>query len=438
MIKRIALISEHASPLATLGGVDSGGQNVYVAEVSKQLAKQGFLVDVFTRKDDEALEEIHEWLPGLRVIHVDAGPPEMVEKEKLLGYMDDFASYMLDFIRRNNLEYDVIHANFFMSAYVADILYRWSHIPYVVTFHALGLVRLAHQKEMDHFPVERFTIERNAIMNAACIVAECPQDRDDMVKYYDADPQKIQIVPCGCNLKSFYPVNKNEAREKLGIDTREKVLLQLGRMVPRKGVDNVISAAGLLKDKIDNLRLVIVGGNSDDPDEQLTPEIGRLKSVAQKSGIADQVIFTGSKQRDELKYYYSAADLFITTPWYEPFGITPLESMACGTPVIGARVGGIQYTIKHGETGLLVPPKNPQALASAIKKAVSDPEMLHNMKNKSVKRVKKYFTWKIVASGLVNIYCLATEVHKKRADTIFSLNRDLQLDDQFSLVPKFL
>ena len=190
MIKRIALISEHASPLATLGGVDSGGQNVYVAEVSKQLAQQGFLVDVFTRKDDEALEEIHEWLPGLRVIHVDAGPPQMVEKEKLLGYMDDFASYMLDFIRRNNVKYDVIHANFFMSAYVADILYRWLNIPYVVTFHALGLVRLAHQKEMDHFPVERFTIERNAIMNAACIVAECPQDRDDMVKYYDADPQK--------------------------------------------------------------------------------------------------------------------------------------------------------------------------------------------------------------------------------------------------------
>ena len=208
--------------------------------------------------------------------------------------------------------------------------------------------------------------------------------------------KKIQIVPCGCNLKSFYPVDKNEAREKLGIDKKEKVLLQLGRMVPRKGVDNVISAAGLLKDKIDNLRLVIVGGNSDDPNEQVTPEIGRLKSIARKSGIAGQVIFTGRKQRDELKYYYSAADLFITTPWYEPFGITPLESMACGTPVIGARVGGIQYTVKHGETGLLVPPKNSQALASAIKKAVSDPEMLHSMKNKSVKHVKKYFTWKIV------------------------------------------
>ena len=158
MTKRIAFISEHASPLAILGGTDNGGQNVYVAELSKELVRKGYHVDVYTRKDDVQQPCIVNWLPGIRVINVKAGPEVFIEKEKLLTYMNEFTDNMLRFIRKDKIHYEVIHANFFMSALVASNIKREIHIPYVVTFHALGLVRLVHQKEMDKFPAQRFDL----------------------------------------------------------------------------------------------------------------------------------------------------------------------------------------------------------------------------------------------------------------------------------------
>lgn len=404
MKKRIAIISEHASPLATLGGVDSGGQNVYVAEVSSQLAACGYLVDVFTRRDCEDLPDIIYWKPGLRVVHVEAGPSAFVAKENLLQYMDDFSAWMLRFISQHNLAYEVVHANFFMSAYVAMVLKEKAGLSYCVTFHALGLVRRAHQKEMDRFPPERFRIEDAAIGNADAVIAECPQDRADLIHYYNADHRKIRIVPCGCNLDDFRPIDREVARKHTGIANDEFVLLQLGRMVPRKGVENVIRAAALLKAKISRLRLLIVGGESSEPDETVTPEIGRLKGIAHSLGIDSLVTFTGRKQSDELAYYYSASDIFITTPWYEPFGITPLEAMACGVPVIGAKVGGIKYTVKEGETGLLVPAKNPEALREAVLRLYADEELRKQMSHHAIARVKQLFTWEKVTADLIDVF----------------------------------
>lgn len=404
MKRSIALISEHASPLATLGGVDNGGQNVYVAEVSQELVRHGYNVDVYTRRDATDLPEVFEWMKGLRVIHVDAGPPRFVEKEALLQYMPHFADWMIGFMNTNEIKYDIVHANFFMSAYVAMILKQRIKLPFVVTFHALGLVRLAHQKAMDRFPAERFQIEKDACELADAIIAECPQDRADLIHYYHADQDKIHIVPCGCNLKHFYPIEKRTARRVAGVSENEFVLLQLGRMVPRKGVENVIRAAGLLKDQINNLRVLVVGGDSDLPDEIKTPEISRLKNIAREAGVSDCLTFTGRKQRDELKYYYNAADIFVTTPWYEPFGITPLEAMACGTPVIGSRVGGIKYTVQHGRSGLLVAPKDPDALKLAVLELAEDKALRKAMGQEGLSRVKATFTWQAVATAIDNVY----------------------------------
>ena len=382
MKKRIAFISEHASPLATLGGVDNGGQNVYVAELSKELARKGYEIDVFTRNDDPHLKEVISFYPGVRVINVKAGPVAFVEKEKLLPYMHEFTLSMLYFIKQHNLEYDLIHAHFFMSALVASNIKKQLNIPYVVTFHALGLVRLAHQKEMDKFPVDRFDIERMVVKDADMIIAECPQDKEDLIHYYNADPVKISIAPCGFSSKEFYVIDKKIARQKLNLNQHERILLQLGRMVPRKGVDNVIRSLSKLNGNLENTRLLVVGGESDEPDEERTPEIGRLKKVALEEGVAEHVTFTGRRGRDVLKYFYAAADVFITTPWYEPFGITPLEAMACGTPVIGANVGGIKYSVANNKTGFLVPPKDPAALAEKIECLLSDPQLLVTMKKK--------------------------------------------------------
>jgi len=265
MKKRIAFISEHASPLALLGSVDNGGQNVYVAEVTKQLARAGYFVDIFTRKDCADTAEIVDWQPGIRVIHVNAGPEKFVPKEDLLRHMYEFSANTISFIRREKISYALVHANFFMSGMVASHIKRALHIPYVITFHALGLVRQVHQKEMDRFPPERITIEKNIVREADSIIAECPQDKQDLIQYYQAPEERICIIPCGFSAEEFHPLNKAYARKLLGLRQDEKILLQLGRMVPRKGVDNVIRAMGHLKGAIDNLRLVIVGGETDAP-----------------------------------------------------------------------------------------------------------------------------------------------------------------------------
>ncbi len=404
MKRRIAFISEHASPLATLGGVDNGGQNVYVAELSKALALKGYKIDVYTRKDDADIDDVVNWLPNVRVINIKAGPEKFVEKENLLGYMNEFTCNMLSFIRKEKLSYALMHANFFMSGLVASSIKKRTGIPYVVTFHALGLVRLAHQKEMDKFPVERFDIEKMIVKDADAVIAECPQDKDDLINYYKADESKITIAPCGFNPNEFSVIDKKLARTKLGLSHSEIILLQLGRMVPRKGVETVIRSISKINPAIKNVRLVIVGGESDEPDETITPEIGRLKKIAEEENVSAHVTFTGRRRRNMLKYFYAAADVFITTPWYEPFGITPLEAMACGTPVIGSNVGGIKYSVQHGKTGFLVPPKDPFALAEKIESLVLNDSLLALMKRNAVRHVNKYFTWATVANSINSLY----------------------------------
>ncbi|MBA4167341.1 MAG: glycosyltransferase family 1 protein [Chitinophagaceae bacterium] len=414
MNKQIAFISEHASPLALLGGVDSGGQNVYVAETAKQLAQQGFRIDIFTRWEDPLTERIVEWMPGIRVIHLKAGPLSILPKEELLQHMSSFRDEMLAFILKENIRYSLIHAHFFMSALVAADLKKILSIPFIVTFHALGAIRKIFQGSHDAFPPERLHIERRVAMEADHIIAECPQDRTDLIRYYDADPNKIIIIPCGFSSAEFFPIDKAYARQMLHIKQGEKILLQLGRMVPRKGVDNVILALKFIKNC--KCKLIVVGGEKESMSND--PELKRLKKLAESEGVLNRIIFAGRKNRKQLKYYYSSADVFITTPLYEPFGITPLEAMACGTPVIGSNVGGIKFSVEDGETGFLVPPKDPAALAEKIEFLLKNDELMTRMKNNALKRVNKIFTWTNVCKQLSDVY--TSILHK-------SLNPKIQL-----------
>ncbi|SDF72766.1 glycosyltransferase family 4 protein [Chitinophaga filiformis] len=399
MGKRIAFISEHASPLAALGGADAGGQNVYVGEVARQLAMMDYQIDIFTRREEKKLPKVVPFGDKIRIIHVNAGPAEDIPKETLLQYMPAFKEDMLRFMKEEQITYELIHANFFMSALVAMELKKELGIPFVVTFHALGHIRRIHQGDNDQFPKERITIEENAVKEASMIIAECPQDREDLMTYYKASAEKITVIPCGVNVEELYPVNKSIARSLLGLPYDEKVLLQLGRMVPRKGVDNVIMALAKVKCKHSKVRLLIVGGDVD-----TAKELTRLKLLAAELRVSDKVYFLGQKSREDLKYYYTAADLFITTPWYEPFGITPLEAMACGTPVIGSKVGGIKYSVADGHSGALVPPKDPDALAHKITTLLQAPALLREMGNNALRRVNKLFTWELVARDMQAVY----------------------------------
>jgi len=410
---RVALISEHASPLARQGGVDAGGQNVYVLHVATALARLGHHVDVLTRRDQRAVPTAVDMRPGVRVIHIDAGPPEFVPKERLLPFMKAFGTEALRLMRRS-LPYDVVHANFFMSGVVGLRLQRQLDVPLVQTFHALGAVRRLHQKSADGFPPERLALEKRIAAEADCVVAECPQDAADLMAHCGAPARRIAQVPCGVDLDEFSPGDRLEARRRLQLPEDEFIVLQLGRLVPRKGIDNVIRAVARLGEGRP-WRLLVVGGDSFEPDEVLTPEIARLRAVARESGVAGRVSFVGRRDRHQLRDYYQAADVFVTTPWYEPFGITPLESMACGTPVIGAAVGGIQHTVVDGLTGFLVPPHDPDVLAMRLEDLRGDPMLGRLMGRAGRTRVCREFTWDSVAARLAALYERVAYERRQRA-----------------------
>lgn len=443
MIKRIALISEHASPLGIFGGTDSGGQNVYVGQVAKHLAAIGYAVDVLTRRDRPDLPEQVLWQNGVRIIHVPAGPAKPIPKEGLLPYMGEFTEFVQSFMAKEQQQargvhqdtpfYQLIHANFWMSALVALNLKRQVGIPFIVTFHALGRIRRQHQGDADRFPDQRFAIEEAVVQEANSIVAECPQDRDDLIQLYHADPCKIRVIPCGVDAAEFWPIPKAQARATLGIPLHERIVLQLGRMVPRKGVDTAIRGVAALNQQANPpARLLIVGGESAEPDPVLTPEIGRLQTLVHQLNVADQVTFAGQQPRESLKYYYSAADVFITTPWYEPFGITPLEAMACGTPVIGSNVGGIKFTVKDGETGYLVTPQQPEQVCDRLAFLYQHPDLLNLMGRQAIRHVAAQFTWPKVTSAIA---ALMEEVMATPALSLTTISDEVQarrrLEDGF-------
>ncbi|OOG80910.1 glycosyl transferase family 1 [Hydrogenophaga sp. A37] len=413
---RVLMISEHASPLALAGSTDAGGQNIYVDNIARQLAADGHHVDVLTRRDDPGLPAVVPFARGARVWHVDAGPPNQVPKEKLMDCMPDFAAKAWRMLRAQ-APYDVIHANFFMSGWVGLQLRARLRAPLVTTFHALGLVRRAHQGAADEFPPARIAIEQQLVASSDRVIAECPQDRHDLQHLYGAVPRRIRLVPCGVDTQQFRPGARQEARQRLGLQHDEFIVLQLGRLVPRKGIDNVIQAMALVPAEVP-ARLVVVGGGSEQPDPAITPEIGRLQAVAASAGVAHRVTFVGRRGRDALRDWYVAADVFVTTPWYEPFGITPLEAMACGTPVIGSDVGGVRYTVQDGITGFLVPPKDPAAVAERLMTLQRQPLLARALGHAGVARVQAAFTWDHVARQLAGVYAQLQVARPERRERV--------------------
>jgi D-inositol-3-phosphate glycosyltransferase len=409
---RIAFLSEHANPTAVLGGADAGGQNVYVDEVSRNLARRGYAVDVFTRSDSIDIPEIIEWGAGVRVIHLKAGPLQPRPKDELWPFMPEFRDSFLRFMERDEVHYDLLHGNFWMSGWVVTELRRRLDIPAVQIFHAMGKTKRRHQKKVDTSPGDRIKTEMEVIRQVDRIIAQCPAERDELVNDYNADPGKVVIIPSAVNTRVFKPVARDDARRRIGLPADGKVIVYVGRMLPRKDIRNIVRAlAVLLKQNTGEtdascqpVTLLIVGGETVEPDPIATPEIGELQQLAAELGVTDHIRFVGKRQPNELRYYYSAGDVVVTTPWYEPFGLTPLEAMACGRPVIGSAVGGLTFTIKDGETGWLVPPRNPEALAACLLRLFTQPELCEAMGHDARARVEREFTWSIVAMRTAALY----------------------------------
>ena len=410
MTRRIAMISEHASPVALLGGVDVGGQNVYVDAVSRGLVAHGYETDVFTVRGDLAHPKVVNWTDGVRVVEipVDAGAPLL--KDALWPYMPAFRDAINRFADHEGVGYDVIHGNFWMSGWVtAELGSRW-RIPTVQIFHATGVTKLREQGAADTSPVGRIEVEKGVVRSVDRLIAQCPAERDELLADYGARVDQIALIPSAVDTDRFKPVDKGTARQTLGIDPTDEVIVYIGRIVPRKDVRNIIQALARLNARrlaagnATTPDLLVVGGESEHADPSATPEIGVLHALAAELGVLDQVRFVGRRQPDELYLWYAAADVAVTTPWYEPFGLTPLEAMACGVPVIGSRVGGIAFTIADGKTGYLVPPRDPEALCDRIDDLLRDPERRLLMGQAGRNRVLDSFTWQQVAARTAALY----------------------------------
>jgi type III pantothenate kinase len=399
---RIAMISEHASPLAALGGVDAGGQNVHVAALAQAVARRGGDVVVHTRRDDPSLPERVEMAPGVIVHHVDAGPPAALPKDELLEHMPAFAGELARAWRRDAP--DVVHAHFWMSAHAALLATRDVPVPVVQTFHALGVVKRRYQGDKDTSPEERFAIERDIVRRADEIIATCTDEVFELLRL-GASRQKLTVVPCGVDLELF---GSRGPRERRSGDRRR--LLCVGRLVERKGIGNVIEALAELPDT----ELVVAGGP---PRAQLDAdaEVQRLRAVAERCGVSGRVDLRGRVERADLPALLRSADVVVSAPWYEPFGIVPLEAMACGVPVVASAVGGMIDSVVDGVTGLHVPPRDPERLAAVLRALLADPRRRAAFGRSGVQRARRLYDWGRVATATLDVY--ARQVRRREAAT---------------------
>jgi glycosyltransferase involved in cell wall biosynthesis len=399
---KIALISAHASPLGPLGGATEGAHGIYAHHLARALACAGHQVDVYTRREDLWSAPVIELAPNASVVHVPAGPPHVVRAAALATHMSEFASRVAGHAARTR--YDVVHASFFLSGIAALHLKQRLGIPFVATLHSLGRALRRHPGCTEGFAVERPRIEDAIVAAAGRLLAGSDRDREDLTGLYGADARVIDVVPFGFDPAEFGP-GARSARTRLGLGPDEFVLLHAGRLARGDGVDNVIRALARLRtDHGIAARLLVIGGAAEEPDPRRTPEIARLRLIATSHGVSGQVEFVGARPRAVLREYYGAADVFVTTPAYEPCALAPIEALACGIPVVGAAVSGIAHVVVDAVTGFLVPPDDPVALAERLARLRRNPELARAYGRAGIRCMRAGFTWRHIAARAAQAY----------------------------------
>lgn len=387
---RIDMVSEHASPLAALGGADAGGQNVQVAELATGLARRGYDVVVHTRRDSPTLPERVRTDEGFTVRHMAAGPPEPVPKDDLLPHMDAFAAQLAE--TWANSPPDLVHAHFWMSGLAAQRAAADLDVPVLQTFHALGRVKRREQGAKDTSPPRRIELEAQIARGADWVIATCTDEVDELAEM-GVPPERTAVLPCGIDLDRFFPAAPREPRRG------PQRILSIGRLVERKGVDVMIRAMRDLPDA----RLLIAGGPAE-AEWADDPEVNRLRAVARQAGVADRTDFLGQVLHDDAPDLYRSVDVVASVPWYEPFGTVPLEAMACGVPVVVSAVGGHLDTVVDGRTGLHVPPHDPAATARAVGELLDRPGLRAELGTAGAHRVQARYGWERLVSEAEGIY----------------------------------
>jgi D-inositol-3-phosphate glycosyltransferase len=399
--RRVAVFALHTSPLAPLGGRETGGMNVYVREVSRQLAGLGVAVDVFTRRTAPATPEVQPIAPGARLIQVAAGPAERIEKEDLLPYATAFADGVEAFRAREGLSYDLIHSHYWLAIEAGDRLAPQWDVPHVAMFHTIGDVKLRARASESERP-ERLEAERRLVHRLDRIIVATEHERVLLRQLYRVPPQRISVVPLGVDLDRFQPGDREAARVAAGFAPDERVVLAIGRIEPLKGLDILIRALGDMSDRT-GVVLAIIGG-----DDRAEPEVARLRAIAHEAGVADAVRFLGARPHEDLPAYYNAADVVVIPSFYESFGLVAVEAMASGVPVVASRVGGLASTVVDGRTGYLVPWRCPEPFAEKIELLLRNEPLRRSLGAAARERMRGY-SWDAVTEGVAAVYADLTE-----------------------------
>jgi len=403
----IAMLSVHTCPLATLGGKETGGMNVYVRDLSRELTRRGHHVDVYTRSQDPQISRISYGLDSdTRVFHLPAGPEQPYAKNLVYDHLPEFVDGVLAQTEAEGIQYDVLHSHYWLSGVVARELRRHWGVPIVHMFHTLGEMKNAvAQRPEDREAARRIGVEAEIVRFADALVAATPVEEEQLVELYGADSACIHIIPPGVDTEIFHPIPAAHAKEHIGLCTDCCVILFVGRIEPLKGVDNLLRAIALVVEERPDLReglvVPIVGGDLDRICED--DEMMRLQELREGLGIGDVVTFMGAKDQDTLQYYYAAAEMVVMPSDYESFGMVALEAMACGTPVIASDVGGLAFLVRHERTGYRVPARDPGALASRIMQLLTDEGLRRRIGQRAACWAESY-AWPRVADRIETLY----------------------------------
>jgi len=394
---KIAMLSVHACPAGRLGTKDTGGMSVYIRELARELGRRGHWVDVYARAHDPRDEQIVELGQNARLIHLEAGEVEDIHKLVVYSYLADFLCELESFTERSGLQYDLIHSHYWLSGWLGRCVQRWWDVPHITMFHTLGAVKNTIGVGEDE-PELRIWAEKELAKDCHRVIAATEKEKEDLIRYCDASPETISVIPCGVNLDLFQPVDRRIARRQLGFDD-DRIILFVGRIDPLKGIDRLLMAMTYLE-KRHGLRLVVIGG-----DGHCQPEVERLQRLSQKLHVQDSVTFVGAVSQEELPCYYSAAHVCVVPSYYESFGLVALESLACGTPVVAAEVGGIESVVRQGETGYVVKDNAPLRLADRIAALLSEPD--GDAQSASSRRASVLrFGWANIAEAIIEEYRL--------------------------------
>ena len=405
---KVAMLSYHTCPLATLGGKDTGGMNVYVRDLTLELGRMGIHVDVFTRSQDEHVPHVlHDLGYGNRVVHVPAGPETPCPKPDLVEYIPEFVEGIKRFAEEKGIHYDVIHSHYWMSGVAAEALSdAWGGTPIVQMFHTLGEMKnRVAQSEAEREGEYRLEGEHRVLRRVDRVIAATPAEQAQLDWLYRADMRKVVVIPPGVDLGHFYPIPVDEARQFIGLAADARMILFVGRIEPLKGLDTLIKAVACLrvKDLPEPVHLAVVGGDPDAAPEEMTAEMSRIQKMCDELTVGKMVAFLGKRGQDTLPYYYSAAEVVVMPSHYESFGMVALEAMACGTPVIASQVGGLAYLVQDGVTGYHVPDGDDTALCGKLSALLGDISLRSRLGQNAAEYARNY-AWEKIAAQILGVY----------------------------------